>query len=101
MVPMRAPLAFFISNRSDTVLQGFERIARARPPWLYAVDDGPPPDHAGEGEAEQSAAARAIVDRIEWPCQVRTNYSDVNLGRNGRRAISFPSFLAQIPGRPR
>lgn len=99
MVPMRAPLAFFISNRSDTFLQVFERIARARPPWLYVVADGPRPDHAGE--AEQCAAARAIVDRIDWPCQVRTDYSHVNLGRQGRRASSFPSFLPQTPGRPR
>ncbi len=78
MVPMRAPVALFISNRPDTALQVFERIARARPPLLFVVADGPRPNHAGE--PVQCAAARVVVDRIDWPCQVRTNCSDVNLG---------------------
>lgn len=31
-------------------------------------------------EAAQCAAARSIIERVDWDCQVLTNYSDINLG---------------------
>lgn len=78
MTAVRAPVAFFIFNRPDTTLRVFDRIAAARPSQLFVVADGPRPHR--EGEMERCAAARAVIDRIDWPCEVRTDYSDVNVG---------------------
>jgi len=75
---MRTPVTFLIFNRPDTTERVFEAIRQARPPKLLVVADGPRADRPGE--AEKCAAARAIIERVDWECEVLTNYSDVNLG---------------------
>jgi hypothetical protein len=74
---MKTPVAFFIFKRPDTTEKVFEAIRQAKPPKLFVVADGPRPDRPGE--AEKCAAARAIIDRVDWDCEVIKNYSDVNL----------------------
>ena len=46
------------------------------------VADGPRPDRADD--IENCKAARAIIDGVDWDCEVLTNYSDVNLGCKNR-----------------
>ena len=86
---MRTPVALIIFNRPDLTERVFAEIARARPQKLLVIADGPRPDQAGE--AEKCAAARAIVDRVDWECNVLKNYSDVNLGV-GRRPATGTSL---------
>ena len=75
---LKTPVAFIIFNRPDTTERVFAEIAKARPPKLLVVADGPRDNRAGE--AEKCAATRAIIDRVHWDCEVLTNYSDRNLG---------------------
>lgn len=75
---MKTPVAFFIFNRPDTTARVFEEIRRARPPKLLLIADGPRLDHFGE--AEKVVAARAIMEQVDWPCEVLRNYSQKNLG---------------------
>jgi len=75
---LKTPVTFLIFNRPDTTEKVFEEIRRARPPKLLIVADGPRVDKSGE--AEKCRAARAIIERVDWPCEVLTNYSDTNLG---------------------
>lgn len=77
-VYLTTPVAFIIFNRPDTTARVFEEIRSARPPKLLVVADGPRQDRPDE--AEKCAAARAIVERVDWPCEVLKNYSDTNLG---------------------
>ncbi len=82
---MQIPVAFIIFNRPDTTARVFEAIRQAKPPLLLVIADGPRTSKLGE--AEKCAATRAIIDRVDWDCEVRTNYSDVNLGC-GKRVSS-------------
>ena len=75
---LKTPIAFIIFNRPDTTERVFAAIARARPTKLLVVGDGPRAHRMDE--AAKVAAARAIISRVDWPCEVLTNYSDVNLG---------------------
>ena len=75
---MKTPVAFLIFNRPDTTEKVFEAIRQAKPPKLLVVADGSRSDRPGE--AEKCQAARAIIDLVDWNCEVLTNYSDVNLG---------------------
>jgi len=75
---LSTPVALFIFNRPDTTAQVFATIAKIKVPKLFIVADGP--RHNQSGEAEKCAAARAVIDQIDWPCDVLTNFSDVNLG---------------------
>ncbi|BBY00488.1 hemolytic protein HlpA [Mycobacterium seoulense] len=72
------PIIFIIFNRPDTTRQVFEAIRAARPSKLLVVADGPRSNRPGE--AEKCAAARAIIEGVDWDCEVQTNYSEANLG---------------------
>ena len=75
---LKTPVAFIIFNRPETTKKVFAEIAKARPPRLLVIADGPRADHPDD--AEKCAAVRAIIDGVDWDCEVLTNYSDVNLG---------------------
>jgi hypothetical protein len=75
---MTTPLAFLIFNRPDTTVQVFNAIQQVKPEKLLIVADGPRSER--QGETEKCMATRAIIDRVDWDCEVLTNYSDVNLG---------------------
>ncbi|WKZ15849.1 MAG: glycosyltransferase family 2 protein [Candidatus Jettenia caeni] len=75
---LKTPVAFLIFNRPDTTEKVFEVIRQAKPPKLLVVADGPRTDRPGE--VEKCAATRAIIDRVDWDCEVLKNYSDINMG---------------------
>lgn len=75
---LKTPVAFFIFNRPDTTKKVFEEIRRAKPPKLLVVADGPRSDNSDD--AEKCKETRDIIKSVDWPCDVLTNYSDVNLG---------------------
>jgi hypothetical protein len=81
---LRTPVAFLIFNRPDTTATVFAAIAKARPATLLVVADGPRASR--QGEEALCAAARAVIDRVDWPCRVLTNFADHNLGC--RRRVS-------------
>lgn len=75
---MKTPVALIFFNRPQTTARVFAEVARAKPDKLLLIADGPRAGHAGD-EAN-CAATRAIVERVDWDCEVLRNYSDVNLG---------------------
>ncbi|MCA2504064.1 MAG: glycosyltransferase family 2 protein [Microcystis sp. M54BS1] len=79
---LTTPVAFLIFNRPDTTARVFEAIRQAKPPKLLVVADGPRADRADD--IEKCKAARAIIEGVDWDCEVLTNYSDVNLGCKNR-----------------
>jgi hypothetical protein len=70
------PVAFLIFNRPELTARVFAEIAAARPRKLLVVADGP----RSADERELCERTRAVIDRVDWDCEVLTNYSDVNLG---------------------
>lgn len=76
------PVILLIFQRPEQTAQVFEMVRQVKPPKLLVVADGPRSDKPGE--AEKCAAARAIVDRVDWDCEVFTNFSEVNLGCKNR-----------------
>jgi hypothetical protein len=89
---MKTPVAFIIFNRPDTTARVFEAIRQAKPPLLLVIADGARASKSGE--IEKCAATRAIIDGVDWDCEVRTNYSDVNLGC-GKRVSSGLDWVFQ------
>jgi len=70
------PVAFLIFNRPYHTQQVFEAIRLYRPSTLLVIADGP----RDETERVRCEEARSIITQVDWPCDVRTNFSDVNLG---------------------
>lgn len=88
------PVAFIVFNRPDTTERVFAEIARARPPKLLVVGDGPRASR--QGEAEKVAATRAIIQRVDWDCEVLTNFSDINLGCKKRVSSGIDWVFEQV-----
>lgn len=84
---LTSPVAFFIFNRLDTSEQIFQLIRTAKPPKLLVIADGPRTDHPDD--KEKCAATRAIIDRVDWECEVIKNYSNINLGMGERQRSGF------------
>jgi hypothetical protein len=84
---VKTPIALIIFNRPATTEKVFAAIRQARPPKLLVIADGPRSDRIGE--AEKCAETRAIIDRVDWDCEVLTDYSEVNLGCKLRPATGI------------
>lgn len=91
---MKTPVVLLIFNRPDNTQKVFERIRQARPPQLLVVADGARSDRLGE--ADKCRAARAIIDTVDWDCEVLTDYSEVNLGCQRRVASGLNWAFEQV-----
>lgn len=72
------PVVMVIFKRPETTERVLAQVAKVKPSKLLVVADGPRPENPGEDE--RCTAARAIIDRVDWDCEVLKNYSDQNLG---------------------
>jgi len=79
---LKTPVVLIIFNRPSQTSQVFEAIAKVKPKVLLVIGDGPREQVVGE--AQSVAECRKILDRITWPCDVLTNFSEVNLGCRNR-----------------
>ena len=75
---MKTPITFLIFNRPKATQRVFEAIQQAKPSKLLVIADGPRPHRPDD--AENCAASRAVIDRVDWDCELSIKYSDVNLG---------------------
>lgn len=91
---LTTPVVLIIFNRPDTTERVFAEIAKAMPPKLLVVGDGPRDGRAGE--AEKVAETRAILNKIDWPCEVLTNFSDTNLGCKNRVSSGIDWVFEQV-----
>src|SRR5688500_10487193 len=84
---MQTPVALLIFNRPEMTRRLVDEIVLARPPKVLIFADGPRPDHPED--TSLIAASRAVVEQAQWPCDVLTNYSNVNLGTKFRPATGL------------
>jgi hypothetical protein len=88
---METPVLLIIFKRPEHTRRALAAIAAARPSTLFIAADGP----RGEFEAAQCAEARRVVEEFEWPCEVRTNFADANLGCGVRVHTAITWALSQ------
>jgi hypothetical protein len=87
------PVAFLVFNRPDVTKVSLAAIRRARPRRLLVVADGPRASRPGE-DARCKAVRDLIVNGIDWPCELQTNFADENMGC-GRRVSSGLDWVFQ------
>ena len=87
-------VALIIFNRPETTVRVFAEIAKAKPPKLLVVGDGP--RNLKAGETERVSAARAIIEKVDWPCEVLVEFSDVNLGCKRRVSSGIDWIFEQV-----
>ncbi|MCE9598452.1 MAG: glycosyltransferase family 2 protein [Spirochaetia bacterium] len=87
------PIAYIIFNRPEETERSFAVLQELRPSRLFIIADGA---RNKPGEAEQCAQTRAIMDRIDWPCEIKRNFSDQNLGCKNRIASGITWVFEQV-----
>ena len=75
---MKSPLLFLVFNRPKTTRQVFEAIRAERPTKLYVAADGPRQNR--QDEPERCEEVRRVATNVDWPCEVKTRFSDHNFG---------------------
>lgn len=91
---LTTPVAFIIFNRPDTTERVFAEIAKAKPQKLLVVGDGARANR--NVEVAKVAACRAIIERVDWPCEVLTNFSEINLGCKVRVSSGLDWVFEQV-----
>ena len=69
----------FLMFKRMTAVEAFRPIKEYKPDKLYIAADGPRDTIQGEKE-ECERARKAVLDMIDWPCEVKTLFRDNNLG---------------------
>ena len=75
----QVPILFIIFRRKDVALKSFERIKAIKPAKLYIACDGPRNNVDNEKELVE-ATKTAILNQIDWDCEVKTLFQKENLG---------------------
>lgn len=91
---INAAVAFIIFNRPDTTLLVFNEIAKAKPKKLLVIADGPREHYRDDDEKVR--CTREIINRVDWPCEVFKNYSDINMGCRKRISSGLSWVFDQV-----
>ncbi len=76
------PIILMVFNRPERTRMVFSAIAEVKPKQLLIVADGPRSSHPGEeGLCDE---VRAIVNNVDWPCEVFRDFAESNLGCQAR-----------------
>ena len=75
---LQTPILFLIFNRPDTTKLVFDSIKKVKPTKLYIAADGARSNKFGEDLLVKET--RAIVQSIDWNCEVNTLFRARNLG---------------------
>jgi len=91
---VHSPIAFLVFNRPQTTQRVFATIAKAKPPKLLVVADGPRSTHPDD--ADKCAQVRKIATAVDWECEVLTDFADVNIGLRKRISSGLDWVFAQV-----
>lgn len=70
------PIVLFIYNRAETTSSVFDRIRSVQPKELFIIADG----SKNAEDRESVEAARAVINLVDWDCDLKINLSEINLG---------------------
>lgn len=92
---LTTPVALIIFNRPDTTRRVLEVIRQAKPPKLLVIADGARENHPTD--RQNCAETKALIEQVDWDCEVLTNFSDRNLGCRQRVASGLSWVFEQVP----
>lgn len=73
------PVLFIFFNRLEIAKESFAQIREVKPSILYLASDGAREEKDDEKE-KVLKVRKAILDMIDWECEIKTLFQDKNLG---------------------
>lgn len=89
---LETPVVLIFYRRPDTTRRVWQRIREARPRKLFLVADSP----RWPEEEAACQAARAVVEDVDWPCEVIRDYAAQNLGCRRRVESGLNHVFEQV-----
>lgn len=93
-MPFDIPILFILFNRPGHARVVFEQIRAAKPARLFVAVDGPrtgrPDDHPNVAECI------ALLQQIDWPCELKTLIRAENLGCGRAVSSAITWFFEQV-----
>ncbi len=94
MYKVRSPVVLCVFNRPELTKQVLDRILSIQPELLFVVADGARSDRPDDQAL--CLETRAIVESARAHCEVRVNYSDINMGCKNRIATGLDWVFSQV-----
>ncbi|MFT5422564.1 MAG: hypothetical protein ACI89L_000329 [Phycisphaerales bacterium] len=91
---MNTPIALIAFNRPQQTQTVFDAIRAAKPQRLFIIVDGPRENHPTD--AERCEQVRALLEKIDWPCELTRIYSDANLGCRERVSSGISAVFEAV-----
>jgi hypothetical protein len=91
---MKTPVVLIIFRRPEKTQKILNIIREIQPKQLFVIADAPRSHKLGE--AEKSEKTRAVIETIDWDCQVYKNYSEQNLGSSKRIPTGLNWVFSQV-----
>lgn len=89
------PILLITFNRPNHTRRVFEEIKKQKPKQLFIFQDGARQNN--EADIEKYAAVRAIfTEPLDWDCELKTYYSDKNLGCGQGPATGISWFFEHV-----
>jgi hypothetical protein len=87
------PVALFAFNRPDCLARVLSSVRTARPRLLFVVADGARPTHPED--MSRCKASLALIESIDWPCEIRRRVAEQNLGCDVRLSTGLDWVFGQ------
>jgi hypothetical protein len=89
-----APVVLLAYRRPEQTRRVFEAIRAAKPRDLFLVMDGPKPSDTDDYERVEQT--RAVVEDVDWECNVRRVYASENLGLKVRVSSGLDAVFSDV-----
>jgi len=88
------PILFTNFNRPELTARNLEAIRRVKPSKLFIVVDGARETRAGEDEKVRQV--KAVLESIDWPCDVHKRYREENWGCKRSMSDAITWFFENV-----
>ena len=92
---LNTPVLLLVFNRPVQALRVLRAIRQQQPAQLFIAADGPRENKPGEPEL-CDATRRAVLQHIDWPCEVKTLFRAQNLGCGKAVSSAINWFFEQV-----
>lgn len=93
--PRKAPVVLSVFNRPEQTARVLATIAKWKPEALFIIGDAPRPGNTAD-ETNCAAVRNIIQHGIDWPCEVKTNYAETNMGADKRLPTGYDWVFSQV-----
>lgn len=91
---LTTPVALVVFNRPHLTEQTLAAIREAAPQQLFVIADGPRADRPDDEAL--CAATRALIDGVDWPCEVHRRFAPANLGLEANVELGLDWLFSQV-----